>query len=212
MQGKTHSEETRKRLRELGLSRPGFMLGKRHSDESREKMRKSHRGVPLSEEHNKNAHAARVRNGYRHSVETLRKIGDGNRGKVMSEEAKMKCSVSAKVLWKDPEHAKKCLVFNSPNKAETKLLGVLDTMYPGEWKFVGDGQVIIAGKCPDFINVNGAKKIIELYGERWHTDDDPQDRINLFAPYGYDTLVVWGKELDSIKKLKCRIESFCGGA
>jgi len=88
-------------------------------------------------------------------------------------------------------------------------MGILESLYPGEWKFVGDGQVIIDGKCPDFINVNGQKKIIELYGERWHRDDDPQDRINVFKPFGYDTLVIWVRELQNSRKVRKMIIEFC---
>lgn len=113
-----------------------------------------------------------------------------------------------KEAWKDPAFAKKCLVFNSPNKSEQKLMGILDSLYPGEWKFVGDGQVIIDRKCPDFINVNGQKKIIELYGERWHQNDDPRDREVAFAPFGYRTLVVWTRELCGIKKLTRKLNDF----
>lgn len=86
---------------------------------------------------------------------------------------------------------------------------LLDSMYPGEWKFVGNGQLIIDGKCPDFVNVNGQKKIIELYGERWHREDDPQDRIKAFQPFGYETLVIWVRELQHLGRAKKIIAEFC---
>lgn len=94
------------------------------------------------------------------------------------------------------------------NKPERFLLGVLDHLFPGEWKFVGSGEVIIAGKCPDFINVNGQKKIIELFGDFWHRDDDPTERIDIFGPYGYKTLVVWERELKDIVGLNNRLIEF----
>lgn len=216
MFGKHHSAETRQRLREAGLGRPGPMVGRKHSKESRKKMSKSHKGVPLSEKCRKNIGKA-SRRVWAAKSETEREqwrqnISAGEKGKFVSEETNRKNSEAKKRAWQDPAYARRCLTFNSPNKAEIKLLGILNDMFPDEWKFVGDGQLMIAGKCPDFVNVNGKKKIIELYGERWHANDNPQDRADMFSPYGYDTLVVWGKELDSIKKLKLRIESFCGGA
>jgi len=89
------------------------------------------------------------------------------------------------------------------------LSDLLDKMYPGEWKFVGNGQVIIDGKCPDFININGQKKIIEFYGERWHEGDDPEERKNIFRPFGYETLVIWGRDLKDTAKLKSTLNNFC---
>lgn len=141
-----------------------------------------------------------------------KKISILRKGFKFSDETKSKMSTAKKKMWlEEPERARKCLICNSPNKQEIKLMNILDSMYPGEWKFVGNGQVIIAGKCPDYINVNGQKKIIELWGERWHQNENPQDRINVFKPFGYETLVIWGKEFESIGKLKHRIESFCRG-
>lgn len=83
---------------------------------------------------------------------------------------------------------------NQPNKLEAAFQEVMDKVFPNEWKFVGDGEVIIAGKCPDFININGKKLLIELFGDYWHRGDIPEDRIAIFTPHGYDTLVIWEGE------------------
>jgi len=215
MYGRKHTEETRRKLSESHMGLPSGAKGHKHSEESRKKMSKSHRGVPLSAKHcasigekSKQVWASKSKE---EREQWAKNISEGEKGKFVSEETNRKNSEAKKKAWQDPAYARKCLVFNVPNKAEIKLLGILDEMYPGEWKFVGDGQLLIAGKCPDFVNVNGKKKIIELYGQRWHANHDPQDRINIFKPFGYDTLVVWDKELDGTKKLKRRIESFCGG-
>lgn len=211
MQGRKISMETLEKLRASHVGQPSPMTGKHHSEATRKKMSASHNGVPLSKEHINNRTKSRIKNGYRHSVETLRKIGAGNKGKFVSEETNRKNSEAKKRAWQDPAYARKCLVINSPNKQEMKLMDILNSMYPGEWKFVGDGQVIIDGKCPDFINVNGQKKIIELYGERWHKNDNPQDRADIFKPFGYDTLIIWVRELQSKGKLIPLLQSFCGG-
>jgi hypothetical protein len=145
------------------------------------------------------------------SDEKRKKISIANTGHVTAEKTKRKLSLIVKEWWKNPENARKALVFNSPNKQEQKLTAILESMYPGEWKFVGNGQVIIDGKCPDFININGQKKIIELYGERWHQNHDPQDRINFFKPFGYDTLVIWVRELQNLRRVKTTIAAFCEG-
>ena len=107
---------------------------------------------------------------------------------------------------------KKTKNFSRPNKKEEMLNMVLLDLFPGEYKYVGNREFILAGKNPDFLNVNGQKKIIELYGDYWHKGDDPQERIDLFGQYGYDTLVVWEKELKNLGLLKNKLLSFNAGA
>jgi hypothetical protein len=67
---------------------------------------------------------------------------------------------------------------------------------------------VVAGKCPDFVNVNGQKKIIELFGDYWHRGQNPQDRIDVFKPFGYETLVIWQRELEDLKSLRHKIFDF----
>lgn len=83
------------------------------------------------------------------------------------------------------------------NNAESKLSYVLRSYYPGEWRYNGDGRVIIvAGKCmPDFVNVNGKKCVIELFGTHWHDKPDEFRRKRLLKKYGYDTLIIWERDL-----------------
>jgi len=98
-----------------------------------------------------------------------------------------------------------------PNKREIELEEVLEKLFPGQWKYVGGGEVVIGGKCPDFINVNGRKQIIELFGEPWHKADNSEERISHFGRYGYSTLIVWVKELKSKQnrtQLKEKLLSF----
>jgi hypothetical protein len=127
-----------------------------------------------------------------------------------TEEVRNRHSDIGKEKWQDPDFAK--MMFEAqghlPNKPELFLTGVLNQLYPGEWKYVGDGQVFIAGKCPDFVNVNGQKKIIELFGDYWHRGQDPQDRENVFKPFGFETLVIWEHELKSFKNLRRKLFNF----
>mgnify|MGYP001768612299 CR=1 FL=1 len=112
--------------------------------------------------------------------------------------------------WQDPEYIRTQMKARSvkQNKVEKLLENILNKLYPNEYKFVGDGKVIIAGKCPDFININGQKKIIELFGDYWHRDEDPQNRIDVFKPSGYDTLIIWEHELKNIRRVQFRINRF----
>jgi len=60
---------------------------------------------------------------------------------------------------------------------------------------VGNFKFWVDGKNPDFVNVNGKNKLIELFGDYWHRNDIPQKKINHFKKYGFDTLVIWEHEL-----------------
>lgn len=139
--------------------------------------------------------------------------------------------------WKDLEYknrtVSKMMKSNNlrSNKKEIYLNDILFELFPFTWKYVGNGQIIIGGKCPDFINVNGKKLIIELYGDYWHAnplkykednilikfggshlvkDIWEGDRIRLekFKEFGYDCLIIWESELMNKKILIEKIISF----
>lgn len=105
--------------------------------------------------------------------------------------------------------SKSCKI--KPNKPEQILLKFINSITDNTYKYVGDGNVVLGKKIPDFININGQKKIIELFGDYWHKNDNPQDRINHFKKYGWDCLVIWERELKETDKLKNKILSFNGG-
>lgn len=191
-----------------GIGDTSPMKGKCHTDESKKKNSESNRGTRRSIGTEFKTGSVPWMKGKRPTDASLRKNSDANKKRI-TQEMRKKTSDRMKALWSDPNHAKKCLIFNSPNKSEIKLLSILDNLYPGEWKFVGDGKVVIAGKCPDFINVNGQKKIIELWGKLWHQEDDPQDRINIFLPFGYETLIILDRELNNCGRLESRLREFC---
>ena len=138
------------------------------------------------------------------------------RGRKLSKEIRKNMSIASKKRWQDPEFVKKVRAKSFPNKPEILLLDILNTLFPNEYKFVGDGEFTLAGKNPDFVNVNGQKKIIELFGDYWHGEDvqgvpkeqHMQERIDCFAQYGYQTLIIWEHELENIEQLKKRVLLF----
>jgi len=99
-----------------------------------------------------------------------------------------------------------------PNRPEIELSKILNILYPNEYKFVGDGQIIIDGFNPDFINCNGQKKIIEHYGDYWHNKPGAKEkdlrRINTYTKHGYKTLIIWEHELEKIEEVKQRLVYF----
>ncbi len=121
------------------------------------------------------------------SEETRKKMSfnlKGNRrhkGYKHSAEQRVKLSIIFKKKWQNPIFATKMMKAQgvSPNKKELCLNELLQKWYPNEWKFVGDGQVFINSKCPDFIHKE-KKLLIELFGDYWHKGQNPEDRIKIF--------------------------------
>jgi len=195
------------------------MTGRKLTDEHKAKIKAGMRvsekqiGIPIgTKAWNKGKSKANgdiLKYGIPCSDEKRKKISVSNTGHVTDESTKAKLSKIVKEWWKDPKNARKCLVIDSPNKQEKRLNRLLDKIYPGEWKFVGNGEVIIDGKCPDFININGQKKIIELYGERWHKPTEEQTRIDFFKRYGYETQIIWVKQLANLQNASSIIKRFC---
>jgi len=137
---------------------------------------------------------------------TYEEIFGVEKGKQLREQR----SVNQEQLWQGSEYIQMQMKARNvqPNKAELRLSDLLKQFLPNEYKYVGDGEFILAGKCPDFINTNGQKKIIELFGDYWHKGDDGKERVALFAQYGYQTLIVWENELEDERKLGNKILQF----
>lgn len=96
-----------------------------------------------------------------------------------------------------------------PNRCELYILALLEALYSGEWKYVGDGEVKIGKKNPDFININGKKAVIEFFGEHWHTrKEEEQERTNHYLEYGFNALVIWESELKNKEAVIIKIKEF----
>jgi hypothetical protein len=129
---------------------------------------------------------------------------------IFSPEACLKMSRAQEAHWRDPEFVHNQMVGRGirPNKPETIILNLLNQMYPNDWKYTGDFSFTINGKNPDFTNINGQKKLIELFGDYWHRGQNPEDRKKIFREFGYDTLVIWERELKNLTKVKFKIHGF----
>lgn len=60
--------------------------------------------------------------------------------------------------------------------------------------YTGNGEFVLhdkhGGMNPDFI-LPGTNKVVELFGNYWHRNDDPAKRIKRLKSLGYDAIVVW---------------------
>jgi len=122
-------------------------------------------------------------------------------------------SIYMKQRWQNPEYRQrqleKWMVARQvkPNKTEQRLMALFDkSNLP--FRYVGDGQVIIAGRCPDFINTNGRKQLIELFGVYWHPVFDVALLKEHYRQYGFDLLIIWDDELKDIAKILRKVNRF----
>lgn len=113
-----------------------------------------------------------------------------------------------------PEARKKAFqaLRNKPNKLEKYLDKILQENFPKQWKFVGDGKIMIGRKFPDFIFLGDQKKVVLLNGIYWHTkfrgiDDSVLNRKVIedkesgpYKEFSYKVLHIWEDELASFTK------------
>lgn len=210
--GKTHTIESRRKMSLAKKGKPNGREGTHHTEETKKKIRESNKGCIGGMK------------GKKHSEETKRKMSEEAKGKKHTLESRRKMSEAQRKLWQDPIYKETKLkamstgLRKAPNRPEKKLRNILNHLFPGEYKFVGDGQIWIGGKNPDFMNVNGQKKLIEMFGDFWHGNykdrtkhQGKRDRIKHFAKYEFKTLIIWERNLKDRKKLKEKLLEFCGG-
>ena len=96
-----------------------------------------------------------------------------------------------------------------PNKAELKLAGIIAEVSP-DYRYNGNFAlgISISRFIPDFVNVNGKKKVIEMFGSHWHTPDEIEIRKSRMAELGWECLIVWDSELKDKATLKDKIKTF----
>ena len=166
--------------------------GKHHTKERKEEWSKKRKG-----EHNSPA------------TEFKKGLIPWNRGKknIFSEEALERMSKAGKALWQDEEFVKKWFEANQkhPNNIEGIVDKILQRNCPDEWKYNGNFEagVTIGGMIPDFVNVNGQKAVIEVFGDYWH-DETKRDinwkytefgRKAAYSQLGYTCVVIWERDL-----------------
>ena len=132
----------------------------------------------------------------------------------MKENNPMKDPIINAKVNKNPEYMKRRIsaLIKTPNKKELMVIELLKNNNL-EYDFVGDGKIMIGTKNPDFINIKN-KKIIEVFGDYWHTkkvrcyEETEEGRIKYFNNYGYKTLVIWESELKDKNKVLEKIIKF----
>jgi NUMOD3 motif len=189
--GKHHSEASKIKMSQSHLGKSSGMKGKKHSQATKNKIRITKTGKKHTEESKKKTSL------------TLkgRRLSIGMLGHHHSKETKKKMSLAQKgeksVNWgrKYTKAEIRNFLYRRPmSSLETKFDGIVKK-YNLPYKFVGNGKFFIERKNPDFININGEKKAIEVYYRKHKeffgkksVEAYKQERVAIFSKYGWETL------------------------
>ena len=172
-------------------------------------------GKPLSKETRRKA--AEGRKGHLLSETTRRKIGLANAGKKngcygrqYSPKEREQRRIWAKQFWADSVMADSCVasmlkaVVKKPNKAESLIIDLINR-YNLPFKYTGNGEVVFGRMNPDFININGEKVVLEVFGDYWHSEkkirswkETELGRILAYKSFGFDCIVLWEHEIKTL--------------
>lgn len=195
---KARSPEAREKIRQahLGSKHP-------HKSETIDKIRQSRLGqaVVWGKQH--------PMYGKHHTAETRKKMRDGLRSAWQDPEFRRERIEERKQLWQDPEYVAKQIKARNikPNYPEQVLIKLF-AEHKLPFKFVGDSEFILGGRCPDFLNTDGKKQVIELFGTYWHKLFDVAQRTEHYRQYGFQVLILWEEELDNPERLLKKVKKF----
>jgi G:T-mismatch repair DNA endonuclease (very short patch repair protein) len=219
--GARHREHTR--IAHLG----GIGNPHKASPERKERSRLSHLGKKPTDEARRNMSLAQRK--LRQNPEFIDKLTLSQEDGKHRAEAQvriawgvLKSSIKQARKWKhDKKFASETMarLANShthnklPTRGEKIVQNILDSVCPNEFGYNGRGEYGFIGRyAPDFININGKKQIVEMFGCYFHNCPQcknemtihhvtPEMRRNLdaeklrnYEKLGYKTLVIWEHE------------------
>ena len=80
---------------------------------------------------------------------------------------------------------------NKQTEGEVSVELYKENRSPGKWIYNGNGDILIGGKRPDFVNISGEKEVIEILGGHYHPDEDESKLIKHYKEYGFQCRVIW---------------------
>jgi G:T-mismatch repair DNA endonuclease (very short patch repair protein) len=127
------------------------------------------------------------------SEDQKNKISDTLKGHIVLEETKNKIREARKKQNIPTHHTKPEMIFENICKKHNL-----------PYKFTGDGTLWIGEANPDFINCNGKKIAIEIFGDYWHSpliNPKLEERFTatyrekVFKKHGWKVLIIWESDL-----------------
>lgn len=205
--GEYLNRETRLRIVKTRLEKVGSTFkGKKHTEEAKQKNSEKHLKLwKISKYRKKMLNALRTESRREKvSKSMLREWNDDNqREKRTKAYAKWRC-----------EH---------PNKGELFLNSLIQKHFPNEWLFNTTGEVIFKYRyIPDWININGQKKVILLHGIFWHLykerylrknpnltrEDIEREEQKKYGKYGFSPCIIWEDELKNPTQVVNKLNNF----
>ena len=190
------------------------------------------RGGHLSKEHRRKIGESNKGKKHLFSEEHNKKISEANKGRIawnkdkgMSEEQKIKISIAHKGKHHSEETKRKMRETRKhrrkigkiePTKPEREFMRICEK-FNLPYKYVGDGKIWIENKNPDFIEIDGRKEVIEIFGRYWHSslygkklslNRTYEETLEHYKKYGFKCVIFWDDEINEqmvLKKLKNEI-------
>lgn len=207
----------------FGSDHPGF--NRRMTEETRFLMSETQIGhtpwnkgltVVTDERVRKNSEKTSRMSGHKHSLEARHKMSVSQKGQntwskgsKTSKQTRDRISKAAKAMWQNPKCIQKIMsgIHSRPTRPELRLKEILEKNLP-EFKYNGDYSlgVVLNRLVPDFVNTNGKKQVIEVFGDYWHSAQlignkwkrSELGRIMAYNALGFKCLILWEHELKTL--------------
>lgn len=140
--------------------------------------------------------------GKHHTEKWKTQVSEKNRLFRQKAEVKQRTSEVSKKLWQNKIYRETVIrnalkgLLKRPTSFEQKLIDLI-TENNLPFKYVGNGQIVIGFRNPDFIDISGRKLLIETYAKFWHPKNYEEQRFKLFQKNGYQTLFLNEDDLQS---------------
>lgn len=130
-----------------------------------------------------------------------------------TEKVRKNFSNERKRRYSDPKKLRKLILQGAlqkhPNKKELFLIDFFKRKQL-PFKYVGNGDLIVERKVPDFVSFDG-KSIIEYFGSYWHDNPKQEHRteqgtINHYSKHGYRILILKKEDLENEIKLEDKVK------
>ena len=190
--GKHFTEKAKKKQSESHKGERNYLYGKHRSEVVKKKISEARKGLMVGDKS--------PLYGKHLSRETKRKIGEANKGKRNYFLGKHRPEETKRKMRETRKHQK---FPKSKTKPELVFLALCEK-HSLPFKFTGDGSFWIENLNPDFVDCNGKKIAVEIFGDYWHSPLlNPKVRYNrtlkgreeILKKYGWKLIVFWGIDL-----------------
>ena len=172
-------------------------LGKHHTEETKQKIKEALKDKLTGEKH--------PFYGKHHSEEAIGKISKALKGKLIGEKnAFFGKHHSEETKQKIREARKHQKPFPTHHTNPELIFEAICKKHDLPFKYTGDGSFWIKNLNPDFVECNGKKIAVEIFGDYWHSpllrntvsyNQTYEGRKKVLKKYGWKLIVLWESDL-----------------